>query len=895
MSNNQSTLDQSDQQPDSSAQPSKLKSRRRGLATGSIRLLIVLQLLLVTTIVGSVIYLSNALRTETLTNMQNHLHVQTQNLEDRLTQSFDLLRIHLDGLVVEHPSAQDDPLFLHDALVSLQRKLPYIRSLSLMDDTGQIRLSTQSANVGQIVPLSGLLPRVAADTPNLLRFGEPWIGRDFSEGQPFSAESAEEFNGLSFFPVTMVLPELSEWTVLLAISSDYFVNLASLQSGDIGMSHRLYKDDGTLLFSTIGDDRPGSSVPDHAALSDILFQHKGEATWENEQGNPQLMAFRTSSRYPWFVFSQICYTDVLKAWSQGTKNLWLLTIPVLVVMLLVTSTLTYRVRRSLQREEQFLEENRQAAIVFSHSSDLITILDQEGRVLAVNPAFETQTGFTESECLGNTLKSFMANYQQLKQSVDKSKKWEGEVSVPRKDGSLITGWLVVTAIKNQAGQISNYVTVFRDLSQIRASEATIKKLSQAVEQSPSSIVITSPEAIIEYANPEFFRASGYDEDEVIGFNPNILQSGLTPVQTYKDLWSNITKGKVWEGTFINKRKDGSIFYERSIVSPLFDEDGKNSGYLGIKHDVSSEIEADRTMRLAVNVIQNTLEGVMICDADERIIEVNPAFTHITGYERDEVLGQHPEMLSSGARNHEVRQEMNAALHELGYWQGEFWNRHKNGTTYAISGSISVIYDNNNKAANYISVFSDVTEQKIQQQTLEQRAHFDLLTGLSNRALLYERLRQAIVSADSDGHWFGLCFMDLDHFKAVNDNHGHDAGDDLLVIVAQRLKECVRPSNVVARLGGDEFVVILNHLTDVDEAQIIAERILARVRAPITVADHVVYVSGSMGITVYPLDDNDVEALMQHADAAMYAAKKAGRDRYQLAAETVAAMQVKDKE
>src|SRR5699024_9314651 len=267
------------------------------------------------------------------------------------------------------------------------------------------------------------------------------------------------------------------------------------------------------------------------------------------------------------------------------------------------------------------------------------------------------------------------------------------------------------------------------------------------------------------------------------------------------------------------------------------------------------LEAERTTRLAASILQNTLEGVMICDENKRIIDVNPAFTQITGYTRQEVLDQHPKMLRSGNRNEHMRKIMMKTLQRTGQWQGEFWNRHKEGRNYVIALSVNVIYDNERNITNYISVFSDVTEQKRLQQTLEKRAHFDLLTGLPNRALLFERLRQAIVNADSDKHCLGLCCLDLDHFKAVNDINGHD---------------------VVARLGGDEFVVILNTLRNVDDAKQVAERILSRARAPITVAGHVVQVSASMGITVYPLDDGDVEGLMRNADKAMYAAKKAGR-------------------
>jgi len=392
------------------------------------------------------------------------------------------------------------------------------------------------------------------------------------------------------------------------------------------------------------------------------------------------------------------------------------------------------------------------------------------------------------------------------------------------------------------------------------------------------------EPAIEYANPEFYRATGYSKQEVVGANPNILQSGLTPKKTYQSLWEKLSQGQVWQGEFINRRKNGSIFYERSIVSPLFDEEGQVTGYLGIKHDVTAEIQAKQTMQLAVSVIQNTLEGVLICNAQGKIIEVNPAFSQITGFSREAVLYQSPSILGSSQQNKAARAAMFQALNETGHWRGEFWNRHKQGHAYVIDSSVSVIKNEHGAITHYISVFSDITRLKQQQQSLEQQAYFDLLTGLPNRALFNERLKQAVASADSERHWVGICFIDLDHFKAVNDTYGHDAGDDLLMIVGQRIQHAVRTNDLVARLGGDEFVVLLNPLSSVDESIAIVKRVLAKIREPIIVAGHQVQVTGSIGVTIYPLDNRDTAALIRHADAAMYQAKEQGRDRLVLAAE-----------
>lgn len=576
---------------------------------------------------------------------------------------------------------------------------------------------------------------------------------------------------------------------------------------------------------------------------------------------------------------------ILRKWREETRRLWQISGLTLAIMLLTSIFLTVRVRRSLRLEERSLEQNRLAASVFLYSSDLIIIADSDKNIVAVNPAYEEITGYSAHEALGQKHWRIMpgsddaARYNDLWARLETGSSWQGEVTEQHKNGSVITGWLQVNAIRDQDSRIINYIGVFKDLSRLRESEATVHKLSLAIEQSPSSIVMTTTEASIEYANPEFLTSSGYSQEEVLGANPRILQSGQTPYSTYVELWKKISAGQVWHGEFVNRRKDGSVYYERSSISPVFDSKGRLTGYLGIKHDITAEKEAERAMRLAASVIANTAEGVLICDADDVIIEVNPAFTRLTGYSRAEVLGCHTSMLGAENRNDDTREAMRAMLQTEGVWQGEFWNRRKDGSLYVISSSINLLRDEHGHITHYISVFSDVTEIKQHQESLQKQAHFDPLTGLANRALLHDRLDQALMRARRQDHWCAVCFMDLDGFKQVNDTLGHKAGDDLLIVIAQRLKQAVRGHDTVARIGGDEFVVILSPLSCMEECGRVATRILQAVAAPVPLGEGQAYVTGSMGITVYPLDSGNVEQLLRHADHAMYQAKQNGRNRF----------------
>lgn len=272
---------------------------------------------------------------------------------------------------------------------------------------------------------------------------------------------------------------------------------------------------------------------------------------------------------------------------------------------------------------------------------------------------------------------------------------------------------------------------------------------------------------------------------------------------------------------------------------------------------------------------------MVCDAAQRIIEVNPAFTRITGYTATEVLGRKPSLLSSGRRSREQYPAMWQALNQHGHWQGEFWNRHKDGSLYAAASTINALRDADGQVTHYVSVFSDITERKHQQEQLERLAHFDPLTGLPNRALLADRLQQGLARAQRARQGLAVCFMDLDGFKAVNDARGHDAGDDLLAEVARRLQGGIRAGDTAARLGGDEFVLLLGGLHHPRECEDTARRVLHAVALPIEVEGHTVHVSASMGISVFPRDGSDAEQLLRQADQAMYQAKQHGRNRYVL--------------
>ncbi|MDE1942049.1 MAG: EAL domain-containing protein [Betaproteobacteria bacterium] len=289
--------------------------------------------------------------------------------------------------------------------------------------------------------------------------------------------------------------------------------------------------------------------------------------------------------------------------------------------------------------------------------------------------------------------------------------------------------------------------------------------------------------------------------------------------------------------------------------------------------------AEDSLRLAASVYQNSGEGMMITDADNRIMAVNPAFTKITGFTAEEAVGQNPSLLKSGRHDTAFYRNMWQSLHESGSWQGEIWDRRKNGEVYPKWLSINSVFTEEDRLLHRIALFTDISQQKEFEELIWRQANFDTLTELPNRRMFYDRLEQEIKKSHRSGQPLALLFLDIDHFKDVNDNLGHAKGDILLSEAARRLVGCVRETDTVARFGGDEFTIILGELSDPDSVDRICQEILERLAAPFPLGEDLAYVSASIGVTFYPSDATDTDVLLKNADQAMYAAKNLGRNRY----------------
>ncbi|HLN22973.1 MAG TPA: diguanylate cyclase [Patescibacteria group bacterium] len=326
------------------------------------------------------------------------------------------------------------------------------------------------------------------------------------------------------------------------------------------------------------------------------------------------------------------------------------------------------------------------------------------------------------------------------------------------------------------------------------------------------------------------------------------------------------------------RADGSSFPAECRACPIL-SDGAVIGVVVAFRDVSEHRKVEEAARMANAVFNTTSEAILVTDSANRIKAVNPAFTRITGYGIDEVAGRNPKMLESGRHEAEFFHAMWASLNDGDFWQGEIWNRRKNGEVYPEWLSITPIRDHNDAVADYVAVFTDLAQRKRDDDRSRHAANFDALTELPNRKHFLDGVTQALSRAQGSNKSAALLYLDLDRFSAVNDSLGHAVGDRLLQMTAKRLRHAVRETDTVGRLGADEFGVLLEDLTSQDDTITVSQKIIDTLGQPFRIDDHAASVGVSIGIASFPTDAFDATALLGKADIAMYKAKETGRNNY----------------
>jgi diguanylate cyclase (GGDEF)-like protein/PAS domain S-box-containing protein len=404
-------------------------------------------------------------------------------------------------------------------------------------------------------------------------------------------------------------------------------------------------------------------------------------------------------------------------------------------------------------------------------------------------------------------------------------------------------------------------------------------LATIVEQSADAIITKDLEGRVTSWNAAAKKMFGYSTDEILNQDIRILYPSESETVSRQKLTMLEVEGDS-EITARRKTRDGQLLDVVITASYLYDSDRNRIGDIGIIRDVTEKRKADEQLMLWASVFEHSGEAIMITDRENRVISVNSSFADITGYQLDEVIGRNPHFLASGRHDGSFYAAMWASLQGEGVWRGEIWNKKKSGEIFPERLTITTIKDIRDSVRNYIAIFSDISEQKEREEYIHHLAHHDALTGLPNRTLLRDRMEQAFIHASRHGDHVAVMFIDLDRFKIINDTMGHETGDQLLVVVAQRLLRLFRDGDTVCRLGGDEFIVLLPEIRNSGNLVTIAEKVLEELSQHYEIEDYELDITPSIGISLYPDDGNDIDEIISHADAAMYHAKEQGRSNFQ---------------
>ena len=831
------------------------------------------------------------LRAEAIANGLQHAALQTHSFEDFLTQS---LLVTEQAAVTMTPTGTTPAELqrLQHTFAAALRQTPSFRSLSLQDESGRIVASSNPANIGITVGTQAYLPP-AAPAQEIFRIGQAWSGRDFANGQPSTPQNPVAADAQGFIPVTRsVAVGERRLTLLVAINPDYFAShLADiLDNGDGVVEVLLY--DGTLLLGTAADARAGASYAQTLGELQLNKVESGSFEQPSQEAGTALTAFRASRLYPFVVITRLPRDHTLQKWRTEVKTLVGTLVPTLLVIAML-ATAFYR--RQMEAAAQRAEAERLLRInatVFDASSESIIITDANANIISVNAAFTRITGHTEQEVLGRNPRLLASGvheksfYASLWNELVTTGRWRGQMVNRRKDGTLFDAELSISISRDGHGRLQHYVGVIADITERKKNESRVLELNRDfvsfLDNTSDFVYFKDRNSRFRFASQTLANITGHAHwRELIGkhdlevFPPEtariyhaeeqpIFRDG-TPLLNQVDPYFDASGNKRWAST---------------SKWPLFDAEGKVEGLFGISRDITTHKLNEEKLELAASVFHNSREGITITRTDGTIVDVNEAFTTITGYSRDEVLGKNPRLLSSGRHNAAHYASMWQSLINKGHWYGEIWNRRKSGEVYAEMLTITTVPDAQGKPLHYVALFSDITTAKVHEQQLEHIAHYDALTNLPNRVLLADRLKQAMLQVQGRAQRLAVVFLDLDGFKAVNDAHGHEAGDHLLAALAIRMKAALREGDTLARIGGDEFVAVLVDLLDATESMPMLNRLLAAACEPVQWNGAALQVSASLGVTLYPQDEElDADQLQRQADQAMYQAKVSGKNGY----------------
>jgi diguanylate cyclase (GGDEF)-like protein/PAS domain S-box-containing protein len=532
---------------------------------------------------------------------------------------------------------------------------------------------------------------------------------------------------------------------------------------------------------------------------------------------------------------------------------------------------------NLQRVSQAIASSQELLDLIQ---DGVYYADDTGRYTYANPIALRQVGYRLDELTRLSISDLICPEQrQLLPEhlacMDAGELLSSEWMLVRKDGTFLHVELSSRRLPD-----GGYLAIARDINERKAAEAVLLEqqvIYRAIVETPAAgFWLTDTSGRLLEVNEAYAQLSGYSRDELQTMHVTDLEAKETAEETAAHIELLLRQGY---GRFrtLHRHKDGRILPVEIVVT--LRQDIAGGRFFVFIEDIAEKIRYEEQLKIAATVLETMDQAVVVTDAGNRILTANPALTRITGYTFDELHGKNPQVLASGRHDKDFYRAMWEALMATGHWAGEIWDRKKDGEIYAIWMTINVLRDADGNVSQYIAVFADITEKQRTEELIWHQANFCPLTELPNRRMFHDRLEQEIRQSHRSGERFALLYLDLDHFKEVNDTLGHSMGDALLREAAQRLTACVRETDTVARLGGDEFTLLLPALHSGETVERIIHAILQAFDKPFQLGVETGYVTPSIGVTFFPDDAADAENLLKHADQAMYAAKQQGRNGY----------------
>jgi diguanylate cyclase (GGDEF)-like protein/PAS domain S-box-containing protein len=535
--------------------------------------------------------------------------------------------------------------------------------------------------------------------------------------------------------------------------------------------------------------------------------------------------------------------------------------------------------RSVSTHSVFADASDLAPSLFQsiveHASDAIIVVNLDGAIMLSNPAvaeiFQRQRNDFQGELFGFPIASGELT----------------EIEILRQDGLLAVAEMRVSEAYWERERV--FIAILRDITERKRMETALheakEELAAVYRCAPLGVITLKTDGRVKLWNPAAENILGWKETEVVG---NVLPN-ISAMLTHRHRVSGnrplAVHDEAIKGREIQQlKKDGTPVDLSVSLASVRDVAGQAAGIVCIVEDISRRLRDAEKLRLSGKIFENTQEGILVTDAQGVILAVNQAFVAVTGYTAADAIGRKPNLLNSGLHDRSFYQEMWRLLIKDGHWRGDIWNRRKNGEIYPEWINISAIRDDDGNLSNYVAIFSDISKAKENEESLLRLAHFDALTGLPNRFLFQDHVALALAQAERNGKQVAILFLDLDHFKTINDTLGHRAGDNVLIEAAQRLAACLRAGDTLSRFGGDEFMAVLPDLDTSnggsnDAAASVADKLLATLARPFIVEGQEVRISTSIGIALYPQDGQQLNVLSNAADAAMYRAKQRGRNTY----------------